>query len=128
MLLLRGYFCATSWEIFALFLQIGLFCVALALITSYGLCSYLDLFFSPLHNFIPFLLLGLGVDDMFVVARAYDVCTADTVSNLHSSNSAIVSDRISRAMRVSGVAITVTTLTDFLAFATGGTTVTCVEY
>ena len=96
--------------------------MALALITSYGLCSYLDLFFSPLHNFIPFLLLGLGVDDMFVVARAYDVCTSDS-SDASAANSVIVGDRISRAMRVSGVAITVTTLTDFLAFATGGTTV-----
>ena len=43
--------------------------MAFALLTSYGLCSYFGLLISPLHNFIPFLLLGLGVDDMFVIAR-----------------------------------------------------------
>ena len=47
--------------------QVGLFAILMALVTSYGLCSLLGLEMSPLHNFIPFLLLGLGVDDMFVI-------------------------------------------------------------
>ena len=51
----------------------GLFSVMLAMVTSYGLCSALGFSFSPLHNFIPFLLLGLGVDDMFVIVQAWDV-------------------------------------------------------
>ena len=44
-----------------------------AMITSYGLCSYFGFVVSPLHNFIPFLLLGLGVDDMFVIVQALDI-------------------------------------------------------
>ena len=49
----------------------GLFSVLMALVTSYGICSILGFFISPLHNFIPFLLLGLGVDDMFVIVQAF---------------------------------------------------------
>ena len=43
----------------------------MALVTSYGICSILGFFLTPLHNFIPFLLLGLGVDDMFVIVQAF---------------------------------------------------------
>ena len=43
------------------------------MITSYGLCSYFGFVVSPLHNFIPFLLLGLGVDDMFVIVQTLDM-------------------------------------------------------
>ena len=50
----------------------GLFAVVMAMFTSYGICSYFGYFISPLHNFIPFLLLGLGVDDMFVIVQAMD--------------------------------------------------------
>ena len=93
--------------------QVGLFSVLLALISSYGLCSYLGFLISPLHNFIPFLLLGLGVDDMFVIVQAHDFYTKSDDE---------VKKRISIAMKHSGAAITVTSLTDFLAFAIGGTT------
>ena len=50
----------------------GLSSVFMAMTTSYGICSMLGFFISPLHNFIPFLLLGLGVDDMFVIIQALD--------------------------------------------------------
>ena len=50
----------------------GLFAVVMAMFTSYGICSFIGYFISPLHNFIPFLLLGLGVDDMFVIVQAMD--------------------------------------------------------
>jgi predicted RND superfamily exporter protein len=54
----------------------------LAMVTSYGLCSALGFSFSPLHNFIPFLLLGLGVDDMFVIVQAYDMLVSFTLALL----------------------------------------------
>ena len=51
----------------------GLVSVVFGMITSYGLCSYFGFVVSPLHNFIPFLLLGLGVDDMFVIVQTLDM-------------------------------------------------------
>ena len=50
----------------------GIVSIIFALVTSYGACSYFGFVVSPLHNFIPFLLLGIGVDDMFVIVRTID--------------------------------------------------------
>ncbi len=39
---------------------------------AYGACSALGVFFSPMHNVLPFLLLGIGIDDMFVIVQCWD--------------------------------------------------------
>jgi hypothetical protein len=64
----------------------GLVSIIFALITSYGLCSYFGFVVSPLHNFIPFLLLGLGVDDMFVIVQALDYFKRSASHSLSSRN------------------------------------------
>ena len=38
----------------------GLVSVGGSIFFSYGFCSYFGLAFGPLHNIIPFLLLGIG--------------------------------------------------------------------
>jgi len=38
----------------------GLFSVMMAVVISYGACCSIGFPFTPLHNFIPFLLMGLG--------------------------------------------------------------------
>ena len=35
------------------------------------------LFFGPLHNILPFLLLGIGIVDMFVIVQTFDSLTPD---------------------------------------------------
>ena len=47
----------------------------LAIFASYGICSAFGLTFSPMHNFIPFLILGLGIDDMFVIVQCFNTLT-----------------------------------------------------
>ena len=64
----------------------GLVSVVFGMITSYGLCSYFGFVVSPLHNFIPFLLLGLGVDDMFVIVQALDMFDRKTHLRQSSPN------------------------------------------
>ena len=90
----------------------GVVSIALAIGSSYGLCSYFGLFFSPLMNVLPFLLLGIGVDDMFVLVNAYDN------TNPYLS----VAERLGNALSTAGMSITVTSFTDIFAFLIGSTT------
>ena len=50
----------------------GLISIGLGMLTSYGICQVMDLYYSPLHKFLPFLLFGIGIDDMFVIVQAFD--------------------------------------------------------
>ena len=43
--------------------------VGLAIGASMGLASLLGQFYGPVHSVLPFLLLGLGIDDAFVIAN-----------------------------------------------------------
>ena len=65
------------------------------------------------------LLFFLGIDDMFVILQS--------LQNLESPNSSDITKVISKTLGKSGVAITVTSLTDVLAFGVGASTVSKVE-
>ena len=56
-----------------------------------------------------FCILGIGVDDMFILLSGL----------MQAGFGTDVKDRIGTMMRVSGVAITITSLTNILAFACG---------
>ncbi|MBJ7883182.1 hypothetical protein, partial [Gelidibacter salicanalis] len=45
----------------------GITSSGLSILVSMGLCSLMGLDYGPMHSLIPCLLLGLGVDDMFVI-------------------------------------------------------------
>lgn len=47
----------------------GVSVVGQAILASYGLCFYLGVLYGPVHPIIPFLMLGIGVDDMFVIIQ-----------------------------------------------------------
>ena len=47
----------------------GILGVAMGIIVSYGLCSAFGFFYSAAHTVMPFLLLGIGIDDMFVIVQ-----------------------------------------------------------
>ncbi len=49
--------------------MMGILVIGLALAASFGLCFYMQIFFADMHPIIPFLLLGIGVDDMFVIVQ-----------------------------------------------------------
>ena len=103
---------------------------------SYGFCSLIGLAYGPLHNIIPFLLLGIGtyykkmafskfcavrdflsgIDKMFVTMQCFNNLNAEEQKKSRE-------ERFGLTLKRAGAAITVTSLTDFLAFAIGGTTV-----
>jgi len=95
----------------------GLTAIGLTIGFTYGVCSAVGLFYGPMHNIIPFLLLGIGIDDMFVIMQCYDNLSPEEMS------SGDIPTRVGKTMRWAGVAITVTSLTDFMVFAIGATTV-----
>ncbi len=50
---------------------VGIMSVAMGMILAYGLCSLFGLFYSAAHTVIPFLLLGIGIDNIFVITQVY---------------------------------------------------------
>ncbi|CAB3372453.1 Hypothetical predicted protein [Cloeon dipterum] len=94
----------------------GMVSIVLALIVSYGFCSMLGIFFGPVHHSLPFLLLGIGVDDMFIIMQNFfNLSPAEKIKPLP--------EKIGLMMQHAGASITVTSLTDFVAFAIGSATI-----
>jgi len=107
-----------SWIENRVFLSLaGLISVLMGIIVSYGFCSAIGLFFGPMHNVLPFLLLGIGIDDMFVIVQSWE-----TLTEKERTEKPLI-ERFGIVMTHSGVAITITSITDVVAFALGGTTI-----
>ncbi|KAK2713471.1 hypothetical protein QYM36_009366, partial [Artemia franciscana] len=94
---------------------IGILCVAMAIFMSYGLCSLMGVFYGPVHSILPFLLLGIGIDDMFVIIQCWNNLSAE-------EQEFTLPVRVGTALKHAGVSITVTSITDIAAFAIGATT------
>ena len=82
----------------------GIASVGLGIGSSYGFCSAIGLNYTNLHSILPFMLLGIGIDDMFVIAQSFD--------NIKDSDE----EKMGMCMKKAGVAITITSVTDLLAF------------
>ena len=76
--------------------------------------SYFGLFYGPGHSLIPFVLLGIGVDDAFVVVNAFNwECT---MPHREESYEQLIQQGADVYAR-SGASFIVTSLTDMAAFA-----------
>ncbi len=94
----------------------GMAVIGLSIGASYGVCFVAGVFYADMHPIIPFLLMGIGVDDMFVIVQSLE--------NMSGVERALpVPQRIALTMKHAGVSITVTSLTDLAAFSFGATTV-----
>ena len=89
----------------------GILIIVLATFAGAGICSMLGYKSSQMHDAIIILMLGLGMDDMFVVCNSLD-----QISLFQSSGS-----RILRATKMAGPSITITSVTDSLTFLVGAT-------
>ena len=49
---------------------VGLSSIGLGLLVSYGICQLFGAYYTPMHQILPFLLLGIGIDDMFVIVQS----------------------------------------------------------
>ncbi|GFO48108.1 patched domain-containing protein 3 [Plakobranchus ocellatus] len=94
----------------------GFICIGLSILVSIGLSSAFQQGYGPLQSVLPFLLLGIGVDDMFVIMGALN-------NLLPQEQDYDIPRKIGEVLRHAGVSITVTSFTDFVAFMVGATTI-----
>lgn len=90
----------------------GLLSAGMAIMAAFGFACYIGVEFISLNMAAPFLLLGIGIDDTFVMLSSW------RRSPIHSS----VPERMGRCYADAAVSITVTSLTDFLSFMAGAVT------
>ena len=95
----------------------GILSVGFGMAISLGLTMAVGLYYTTIHGVMAFLVLGIGIDDMFVIVQCFN--------NLSKEEKAIpsVPERIGLTMKHAGVAITVTSLTNVFAFGIGAITV-----
>lgn len=96
--------------------SVGLLCVGLAYITAVSWCSILGISFGPIHSSLPFLLMGLGVDDMFVMSACWN-----NLSESASKKSLPV--KVGLMLKHAGVSIVITSFTDIVALLIGAITI-----
>ena len=94
----------------------GLTGIILGSVFGVGFCSLWGLMFTQLHSILPFLMLGVGIDDMFVLVQSYE--------NLSDEEKKLpLPERFAKAMSYAGMAVSVTSVTNIVAFSLGATTV-----
>ncbi|XP_058455375.1 NPC intracellular cholesterol transporter 1-like [Malaya genurostris] len=96
--------------------SIGLLSIGMGFVAGCGIVAALGVSYGPVHTCLPFLLMGLGVDDMFVMMACYRKIR-ETHSHLP------LPERMGLMLKHAGASITVTSLTDIVAFAVGSITV-----
>ena len=90
----------------------GVFAVALGILAGSGLAMWCGVPFVSLVGVLPFLVLGIGIDDMFIIVVSLDRQPRDMTTT----------DVIKTVMTHSGATITMTTVTDLAAFAVSTST------
>ncbi|CAK9032965.1 Patched domain-containing protein 3 (RND-type protein RNDEu-3) [Durusdinium trenchii] len=97
------------------FVAVGI--VGLTIASTLGLMGYFQVPNGNLNNNLYFLLLGLGVDDAFVLTSEYLTHKRNSQAELS------VPELIARTARTGGISVLITSATDALAFLVGATTV-----
>ncbi|XP_061180415.1 patched domain-containing protein 3-like [Saccostrea echinata] len=93
----------------------GVLAPVLAIASAFGFVSAIGVEFTNIVGVMPFLVVGIGIDDMFILMSGM----ADAPSLSEQSDNRDIKKRMIFMMKKSGIAITITSLTDFLAFAIG---------
>jgi len=101
-----------------LFLTVsGIVSIGMGLVIAMGISSLIGYPYTPIHAILPFLCLGIGIDDMFVIAQCWSNMQKDPLNAGLS-----LPDRMGIAMKHAGVSVTITSLTDVFAFGVGAVT------
>jgi len=85
----------------------SIFAVMLSIVSAFGVCGYLGVKTNPVTTTLFLVLLGIGVDDTYVIMGEYTAVKGDP------------KDRVIQALTKAGTSIAVTSMTDVVAFAVG---------
>ncbi|XP_059056673.1 NPC1-like intracellular cholesterol transporter 1 [Achroia grisella] len=96
--------------------SVGLLCIGMAYITTISWCSIMGISFGPVHSSLPFLLMGLGIDDMFVMYASWK-----NLSENESKKSLPI--KVGLMLEHAGVSIVITSFTDIVALLIGAITI-----
>ncbi|WKX93300.1 hypothetical protein Q1695_010945 [Nippostrongylus brasiliensis] len=88
---------------------LGVICPILSLVASFGHLFWMGFEFLPIVTVVPFLILAIGVDDVFIFIHAFHL-TNDKLS---------VRERIAETLADAGPSISITSLTNLLSFGIG---------
>ena len=104
---------------FKLYLSIsGIIAIVLGMSMGLSLSFAIGYPWEPFHKVIPLLCLGIGIDDMFVIVQSVNI-----IKNNKDLENLGVGRKISLALKHSGVAVLVTSVTDVFIFIVGAVTV-----
>ena len=90
----------------------GVFAVALGILSGFGLAMWCRVPFVSIVGVLPFLVLGIGIDDMFIIVDELDRQPRDMS----------ITEKVKAVMSHSGATVTMTTMTDLVAFAVSTST------
>ena len=90
----------------------GVFAVALGILAGLGLSMWFRVPFVSIVGTLPFLVLGIGIDDMFIMVDELD----------RQPRELSKTETIKAVMKHSGATVTMTTVTDLVAFAVSTST------
>nr|CDJ96693.1 Patched domain containing protein [Haemonchus contortus] len=88
---------------------LGVICPILSLVASFGHLFWMGFEFLPIVTVVPFLILAIGVDDVFIFIHCFHL-TNDKLS---------VRKRIAETLADAGPSISITSLTNLLSFGIG---------
>lgn len=90
--------------------------IALAFVVGCNISFIIGVPSGPVHMSLPFLLLGIGTDDIFVILSSLDQLSEE-------QRKLPIQQRAAAALKHAGVSILITTFTDVASFLIGATTV-----
>ena len=96
----------------SLLANVGVFAVALGILAGLGLSMWFRVPFVSIVGVLPFLVLGIGIDDMFIMVDELD----------RQPRELSKTETIKAVMKHSGATVTMTTVTDLVAFAVSTST------
>ncbi|XP_015605307.1 patched domain-containing protein 3 [Cephus cinctus] len=88
---------------------LGNISAAMATVSAFGMCMYIGIDFIGINLAAPFLMIGIGIDDTFVMLAAW------RRTNILSP----VPERMAATLSEAAVSITITSLTDMISFFIG---------